>query len=346
MPFGSTLIPVALSVASFLVVPQDWKTVRITSVIYGLSILLAWLIPSQIGSNITRMALMFAGVVLVAALPRVAPRGRKWQVTVACLALFVSWIGVKTVTDVAHTRPEQLWTSGLTPLLSELEAEHAERGRVEVIPVRSHREASALAPYVNLARGWNRQADAERNPLFYDMALNADTYGQWLDRWAVRLVVVANEEPDSAAQQEHSLVRRGLPYLDLAWSDQNWKVYRVDRPTPLAEPDTQVQRAGQDELILDVRKAGRILVRIPYSPWLSLVDGQGERLDAPPENNPSIGSAYTSEVFGNVNGCLIENDQDTEGDRWTTLVAPGPGTYRIAARYGFPRGTPCPDGLK
>ena len=38
---------------------------------------------------------------------------------------------------------------------------------------------------MNLARGWNRQADAERNPIFYDdeTPLTAASYRAWLDRW-------------------------------------------------------------------------------------------------------------------------------------------------------------------
>lgn len=34
-------------------------------------------------------------------------------------------------------------------------------------------------------------------------------------------------------------------------------------------------------MTLDVRKAGRILIKIPYSPWLSIVDGQGKSLKPP-----------------------------------------------------------------
>ena len=67
-----------------------------------------------------------------------------------------------------------------------------------MVPASSHREASALAPYVNLARGWNRQADMERNPLFYDDTLNPANYHEWLERWAVHYVVLPKDEPDSA----------------------------------------------------------------------------------------------------------------------------------------------------
>ena len=83
-----------------------------------------------------------------------------------------------------------------------------------MVPAASHREASALAPYVNLARGWNRQADTERNPLFYDDGCSPPrSYRDWLDRWAVHYVVLPTGEPDHAAVQEAALVAGGLPYL-------------------------------------------------------------------------------------------------------------------------------------
>ena len=73
--------------------------------------------------------------------------------------------------DAVVTRPAAAWTTDTGPLLDQLEARDANLGRTEVVPSRSHREAAALAPYVNLARGWNRQADAERNALFYTPGL-------------------------------------------------------------------------------------------------------------------------------------------------------------------------------
>ncbi|GKQ36696.1 MFS transporter [Streptomyces sp. A012304] len=348
MSFGSASMPLLFSVLVYFVVPRDWKTVRITAAVYGLAVLLVWVINSQIGSNITRLSMLFAGVVLMAALPFAVPRSRKWYVIVLASATFVGWIGYKSVDDIVRTTPAASWARELAPLVNELQEVGAEKGRVEVVPARSHREASALAPYVNLARGWNRQADMGRNPLFYDDTLNSANYREWLQRWAVHFVVVPKDEPDGeGAQRERELVQRGLPYLKQIWGDANWQLFRVTDPAPLAEPNAVVQRAAQGEMTIDVRKAGRILIRIPYSPWLSLVDADGKALEPPRETESSKERAEGEpKTYDNVDGCLFETEKDAEGDQWTMLVAPKAGTYRLAAPYQWSRGTPCPDELK
>ncbi|WP_326780626.1 MFS transporter [Streptomyces longwoodensis] len=348
MSFGSASLPFVYAVIVFLVVPRDWKTVRITAAVYGLAVLGVWIVSSQIGSNITRLAMLFAGVVLVCALPFAVPRSRKWYVIVVATAGFVTWIGFKSVDDVVRTTPAASWARELAPLVNQLQGVGAEKGRVEVVPARSHREASALAPYVNLARGWNRQADMERNPLFYDDTLNSANYHEWLQRWAVHFVVVPKDKPDGdGGERERELVQRGLPYLTQIWGDANWQLFRVTDPAPLAEPHAVVQRAEQGEWTIDVQRAGRVLIRIPYSPWLSIVDAQGKSLKAPQETEASKHRGEGEpKSFSNLNGCLYETDEDAQGDKWTVLLAPKAGTYRLAAPYQLPRGTPCPDELK
>jgi len=348
MAFGSAVLPLLYAVLGAVLVPKRWKTVRITSWVYALFVVGVWLISSQIGSNITRLAMLFAGVVLAAALPLTVPRTRKWYATVLALVGFVVWIGIKSVDDVVHTAPAASWSRELAPLVHQLQKAGAQKGRVEVVPASSHREASALAPYVNLARGWNRQADIERNPLFYDDTLNAENYHEWLRRWAVHYVVLPKGEPDGdGGHRERDLVLGGLPYLKQIWGDANWRLYAVTDPTPLAEPDAVVQRAEQGELTLEVRKPGRILIRVPYSPWLSLVDDNGKKLKAPQETEASKHRAPgTPKTYDNIHGCLAEAAEDALGDKWTTLLAPRAGTYRLAAPYQLPRGTPCPDELK
>ncbi|MBC9727557.1 MFS transporter [Streptomyces sp. TRM68367] len=348
MRFASVILPVVFSILVYVLVPNDWKTVRITAAVYGLSVILVWLISSQIGSNITRLAMLFAGVVLAAALPFAVPRSRKWYAIVVAFAGFTVWIGYKSVDDVVNTAPAASWSRELAPLVNELQEVGAEKGRVEVVPARSHREASALAPYVNLARGWNRQADMERNPLFYDDTLNSANYHEWLERWAVHFVVLPKDKPDGdGGERERALVQRGLPYLTQIWGDANWQLFRVTAPTPLAEPHAVVQRAAQGEMTMDVKKAGRVLIRIPYSPWLSIVDAKGKKL-APPQETAASKERPEGmpKSYDNVNGCLMETAEDAEGDRWTVLVAPEAGTYRLAAPYQLPRGTPCPEELR
>ncbi|MEU5363343.1 MFS transporter [Streptomyces sp. NPDC005925] len=348
MSFWSVLLPLAFSVLVCVLVPREWKTVRLTSGVYALSVVLVWLISSQIGSNITRLAMLFAGVALLAALPFTVPRSLQWYALVVAFAGFNVWIGVKSVIDIVHTAPAASWSRELAPLVNELQEVHAERGRVEVVPARSHREASALAPYVNLARGWNRQADMERNPLFYDDTLNSANYHEWLKRWAVHFVVVPKDEPDGdGGERERALVQRGLPYLKQVWGDANWQLFEVTDPTSLAEPNATVLRAEQGEVTVEVERAGRILLRIPYSPWLSIVDGEGRSLEPPRETPASRNRpGDMPKTYENVNGCLSETAEDADGDRWTELLAPKPGVYRLAAPYQLPRGTPCPEELR
>ncbi|MFE9022198.1 MFS transporter [Streptomyces sp. NPDC007808] len=345
MVFGSMLLPLLISVAVYLLVPEEWKTVRLVSAVYGLAVVLVWVVSSQIGSNITRLAMLFGGMALVAALPFAVPRSRKWYAGVLALLTFTGWIGYKTVDDIIHSAPEAAWARQLAPLVNELQEVGAEKGRVEVVPARSHREAAALAPYVNLARGWNRQADMGRNPLFYDGTLNSANYREWLKRWAVHFVVLPKDEPDpTGAQRERQLLQRGLPYLKQVWGDANWQLFEVIDPAPLAEPNAVVERAEQGEMTIRVSKPGRVLVRVPYSPWLSIVDAEGKKLDAPTETTASQNRPDTEpQSYDNVHGCLMETAQDVLGDQWTTLVAPKAGTYRLAAPYDVPRGTPCPE---
>ncbi|WP_327368029.1 MFS transporter [Streptomyces sp. NBC_01217] len=349
MSIATLSLPFLFAVLVFVLVPRDWKTVRTAAAVYGVGTLLTYVVDSQIGSNVTRMAMLFAGVVLLAALPYTEPRSRRWYALVLAFAGLNFWIGFKGVDDIVRTAPTASWTRELAPLVNELQEVGAERGRVEVVPASSHREASALAPYVNLARGWNRQADMERNPLFYDDTLDSANYRQWLDRWAVHYVVLPSGTPDSTgAMQEAELVDGGLSYLKLVWSDANWRLFEVDSPVPLADPPATVDQAGAGELTIHVKKAGRILIRIPYSRWLALVDEEGKSVERPQETEASKRreDENSPRTYLNTNGCLIKVEEDGDGDEWTELLAPRPGVYRLAAPYQLSPGTPCPEELR
>ncbi|MEU7551688.1 MFS transporter [Streptomyces sp. NPDC044571] len=349
MKLGSAAPPFLFGILIFVLVPKRWKTVRIASAVYTLGVLLTWAIDSQVGSNVTRLVMLFGGAVLCAALPYAVPRSRhRYALVVACVGL-AGWITANSITDIVRTTPVAAWNRELAPLVDQLQKAGAERGRVEVVPASSHRESSAFPSYVNLARGWNRQADLERNPLFYDDTLTAENYRTWLERWAVRYVVLPADKPDSGGEDEAKLVREGLPYLQLVWGDANWQLFKVDAPTELVSGQAEVVRAGADQLVIDVRAAGRVLVRIPHSPWLGLLDAAGRPVAPPQETFASKarsgrGGTLPKE-YANTAGCLFKAAPDESGDVWTELLAPAPGQYRVAAKYQLPRGTPCPEEL-
>jgi len=351
MDAGTLILPCLAAVLVAALAPRAWRMIRIGSLLYFLAVLLAWLVPSPIGSNIDRLGLLFGGVVLVAIACKNSQQGppalAHWLHTrrvTATLAVGISvlsiWQVAVAANDAVQSTPTASWTLRFHPLVHQLETTGAELGRVEVVPTRSHIEASALAPYVDLARGWNRQADAALNPIFYNEGmLTPATYHAWLDRWAVRYVVLPSGPLDPAAINEAALITHGLPYLREVWSDAAWRLYAVADPAPLATPHTEVIRFGASGVVLRVASPGRVLVRVPYSPWLSLIDGHGNALEAPESELSGIPPV-------NVNGCLSYQNQPAASgqaqEQWTVLQAPKPGIYRISAPYTLPRGTACP----
>ncbi|MGW2479058.1 MFS transporter [Streptomyces sp. NPDC001251] len=346
MSLATTSGPFLFAVLILFLVPKDWRTVRTAALVYGIGVLLCFAINSQIGSNITRLAMLFAGVLLLAALPYTVPKSRKWYALVLAFVGLNVWIGFKSVDDIVHTAPAATWARDLAPLVDQLQGRDAAIGRVEVVPASSHREASAFTPYVNLARGWNRQADMQRNPLFYDDTLNAENYHTWLNRWAVRYVVLPLGPADrNGAVQEGKLIEQGLPYLKQVWSDEHWRLFAVEKPTPLVDPPATVKHFGEGEVTVDVRTPGTILIRVPYSPWLKLVDDKGDGVVPPQETPESKLRGHGPKEYTNPNGCLRKARPTDADDEWTELLAPKPGTYRVAAPYSIPRGTGCPPEL-
>ncbi|WGL52111.1 MFS transporter [Nocardioides sp. BP30] len=352
MHWSSAILPILLAVFVWLVTPPAWRVVRLTALIYIVAVLFAWLVPSPIGTNVVRLSLVFGTSALLVPLCAGVDRNpfaflrwvpRRFFIVCAILTSLI-WQGAVASVDYVHERPDAAWRYDINALLHQFAIRGAKLGRVEVVPSRSHRESSALAPYANLARGWNRQADLERNPVFYDTKnpLDADSYRAWLDRWAVHYVVLPPGEPDTAAKSEDALVRGGLPYLKLVWSNQDWKLYRVQDPTPLVEPPAIVTSFTATEIVVTVPSKTTVMLRVPASPWLSVVDLRGHAVPAPQ-------SKGDDQAPVNVYGCLTAlHEPVVEGqptDVWTVLHAPSAGTYRIAAPYKLPRGTTCPDDL-
>lgn len=347
--------PIAITVFVLLTSPKGWRVVRISSWVYIAFVVFAWAVETPIGLNIERFALVFGIVVQAAVLTSGQARtpfrwlrwerARSWPVaTFSVVAILgsVGWNAALAASDAVHDQPASAWAYDIAPLINELHTHDAAVGRVEAVPSWSHRESAALAPYVNLARGWNRQADAERNPIFYDTEhpLTSTEYRNWLHRWAVRYVVLPPGTLDPAAVAEAALIQHGLPYLHQVWSDIDWKLYKVVDPTPVASAPARVITFDSGGLTVYVPRAAHVLLRVPNSPWLSLVDANGQQIPSPTDQ-------FDSSNVGNTQGCLAPFSESAgpgqPNDVWTMLEAPSAGVYRIQAPYTLPRGTACPD---
>jgi hypothetical protein len=146
--------------------------------------------------------------------------------------------------------------------------------RVEIPFTLGHWEGAEVASDFPLARGWLRQLDTGRNPIFYKGELNPVTYAGWLSDNAVRYVVLPTAKPDKSSYRERGVIESAPPYLKLRWQSENFRVYEVTLPTPLVVPqgdaDVRLEQFGSDRLLLRVIEPGDALVKVAWSPyWLA-----------------------------------------------------------------------------
>jgi hypothetical protein len=141
----------------------------------------AYLLPIPMGTTATRLPELFAApiIVAVATIPLVA--------VIATTASVVLLLPPVSITEVRERGDPALSAEFYAPLLDQL-VTRGVAGPIEVVPTLRRGEAAAVAPVVPIARGWSRQVDIGRNPIFYDGTLNADTYRKWLDDNAISYV--------------------------------------------------------------------------------------------------------------------------------------------------------------
>ncbi|WP_405657084.1 hypothetical protein [Streptomyces sp. RK9] len=293
--------PVFFSLVLVVAGPREWRVLRWGAGVYAVGTVLVYLIPSPIGTNVERLAELVAPALLLAALLTPALPVMRRMALVTALVLSTAWVAQKTADDLEVSTVVPAWATDTQAVVRELKRLGADRGRVEVVPARNHREATALAPYVNMARGWNRQLDIERGRLFYDGSFSATTYRAWLDKWAVGFVVLPSGRPDGPALDEAALVRSGPKWLEPVWKDKHWRIFRVRNAVPMASAPASVVRSTSTDVVVRVPERGSVTVRIVYSPWLR---AEG--------------------------ACLKPNGEFTE------LTVQTPGTYRISSGYGRP----------
>ena len=156
----------------------------------------AYVIPTPVGTTATRLPELFAApiVVAVATVPLVALIAATASV-VLLLPPVIDHRGAKSGAIPRSAR------SSMRPCLSQLTVRRAD-GPIEVVPTQRRGEAAFVAPVVPIARGWSRQLDTGRNPIFYDGTLNADTYRKWLDDNAISYVALSNGPYDWSAPNE------------------------------------------------------------------------------------------------------------------------------------------------
>ncbi|MFD6287246.1 hypothetical protein [Streptomyces sp. NPDC060205] len=328
MAAGRVLMPVLLSAVVVWAAPRAWRAVRAGAAVYAVGVVLTWLVPSPVGTNVERLAALFAPAVLLACLVRTtgsartagphdagdARRTTRPLAVALTLAVSVVWTAMSTVNDLRVATSVPAWATHTHGVLRELDRLGAHRDRVEVVPARNHREAALFAPHAQVIRGWNRQLDVERGRLFYEGALDAPRYHAWLRHWAVAHVVVPDGRPDGPAEGEAALVAAGQDWLRPVWRDAHWRIYRVRDAEPLVSAPGSVVRAGEAAVVLRVPRAGAVTVRVRYSPWLRAAGGcvrpagPWTRLTVPRAGVYRLDSSYAAGPTGG-GGCTPGRDE-------------------------------------
>ncbi|MGW2624795.1 hypothetical protein [Micromonospora taraxaci] len=264
----SMRINVALAVLVAVLVPRRRRVLRVGAALTVLLLVAAYYVPSPIGSNALRLPLLFALPVLAGYAPLPGP----WLA--GLLAATVWWQSPVMTSDVTRAGAPESSPAFHRPLVEELQRRQPV-GRVEVVPLRDHWESAYLPPTVPLARGWERQVDSDRNALFYDGTLNAQTYERWLHDEAVTYVAIAPDAPaDRWGRDEAAMIRAGLPYLREVWRDTTWRLYAVADPTPLVGAPGQLVASDRGSVRLTAAP-GDVPVRVRWSRWLSLTGPDG-----------------------------------------------------------------------
>lgn len=337
-----TLRAVVASLLVAALVPR--RPVRIGALLSAVGVLAASLIHTPVGLNATRLSVMFTLPLLAAyaALPRLSAspashppasaasstragaalastepqaitpsraarfRSRplpRWAVLVILVAAFW-WQPPVVIGDVRDIGNPTADAAFFRPLLDRI-GQVRLTGRVEIPSTRDYWEAAHMGD-VPLARGWLRQADIDRNPLFFTkipgargtgVALTPDSYRAWLDELAVQFVAVPDTELTWSGRPEAELVTAGLPYLTKIWSGAHWQLYAVTDPRPIVAAPASLVSQNAASLSFDAPAAGEVPLRLRWNRWLTVDNGAR----------------------------LVR-----QGD-WIAVRAPGPGRYTVTS---------------
>ena len=271
--FSSYQPAILVTIAVFLALPKEERTLRYGVAAYGLALTAAFLIQSPMGGNATRMGALLLGPALAFGLWR---RQRLYLVLLVPVLIYWQWSPV--VRDLEQVSAQPSVKPGFyAPLIDFLRGQpRHDAYRVEVLPEAHHWESAYVPRGIYIARGWERQLDRKLNPLFYQSApLSGPQYRSWLDDLGVGYVAVPHAPLDYAAAPEIRMLKRGPPrYLQRVYKSPDWTVYKVRNPSPLAIGGKMVKLRPQG-FVVDTSAPGTVLVRVRWTPYWSVEQGTG-----------------------------------------------------------------------
>ncbi|HXV57533.1 MAG TPA: hypothetical protein VD704_06665 [Gaiellaceae bacterium] len=305
------LVVLAAACAALALRAERGRVVAVAFGLWALGAAVAFLVPSPLGENVTRLrGLALPLALLAATLASWRPRWLAGLVVAAALAYtLVPYLGAARYRGDTRSAEAAFWAPALAFLEERLAPDH----RVEVVPTGDHWDAYWLPRSgVPIARGWYRQLDIAGNPLFYEAPLEAGDYREWLRALGVRFVLLPETQLGRVGEErEAALLRSGDSGLLEVARAGDVTVYELPDPAPIltGPAGARLTALGHDRVAGEVDAPGRYRLAVRWTPTWRVESGGVCVSEAP--------------------------------DGMTSLVATAPGPFELGVS-ALPRAPGCP----
>jgi hypothetical protein len=243
--------------------------------LWALASIVSFVVPSPIGENVTRLrAFAFPLALLAAALARYRPLWLALPAVVGALAYTLTpYVAVIPYRTDGRPAERAFWAPALAFLQANGTADH----RVEVVPTGDHWEAYWLPREdLAIARGWYRQLDIARNPLFYEEPLSPVAYRSWLRSVGVRFVLLPDTQLGRVGEdREAALLRSGESGLEEVFRAETGTIYELTEPTPILSgpAPARLSELGHDRVAGRTDGRGSFRLAVRFTPYWRVESG-------------------------------------------------------------------------
>jgi len=249
-----------------ITVPRRCHPIRLGAGVGMLMVAAAFVIPTPVGSNSTRLSLLFA---LPIAASFVYWRNRT-MTAIALIAILLLQlpVGFGTIASTGRSSGYSAYYASVTDAIHQ---RGRLDGRVEVPEMAGHWDSVYLARSVPLARGWLRQTDVRLNDaVFYKKKPTLDSYREFLTDNAIEYVAVPDAELTEFGRNEYDLISSNPQYLLPVWRDAHWTLYEVQPFAPLVDSPSGVVSQSPNAIVVTAPANSQVRVRLRWYRWLGV----------------------------------------------------------------------------